>query len=199
MRTGSPQLLPIFRSAGQARLLARVFLGTSSPATIAELARELDLDDGGLTREADRLERAGLVTSERIGRSRILHPRGDSPYYPELYGLLLKAFGPAVVIGPVLSSVMGVEEAFVFGSWAARYLGVPGDDPEDVDVIVIGSPRRMELSRVARELSPAFGREVNMTAVSRDTWESTESGFLRDVKHGPLIAIDLGSGGSDRQ
>lgn len=194
MRTGSPQLLPIFRSAGQARLLTRVYLGASAPATLAELARELDLDDGGLTREANRLERAGLVTSERVGRSRILHPRGDSPYYPELYSLLLKAFGPAVVIGPLLSSVAEIEEAYVFGSWAARYLGIPGADPEDVDVIVIGSPRRLELSRVARELSPAFGREVNMTAVSREAWESAERGFLRDVKHGSLVVIDLGGG-----
>lgn len=191
MRTESPQLLPIFRSSGQARLLARVYLGASTPATLADLARELDLDDGGLTREADRLERAGLVTSERIGRSRILHPRGDSPYYPELYGLLLKAFGPAIVIGPLLSSVPGVERAFVYGSWAARYLGRPGPDPEDVDVIVIGTPRRMELSRVARELTPAFGREVNITSVSGAVWDAEETGFLRDVKRGPLVDIRL--------
>lgn len=192
MRTGSPQLLPIFRSAGQARLLARVYLGASTPVTLAELARELGLDDGGLTREADRLERAGLVTSERIGRSRILHPRGDSPYYPELYGLLLKAFGPAMVIGPLLASIQAIERAFVYGSWAARYRGVPGDDPTDIDVMVIGSPRRMELTGVARELSPVFGRDVNITAVTGDAWEQAESGFLRDVQRAPLIEIELG-------
>lgn len=190
MRTGAPELLPIFRSVGQARLLARVFLG--APATIADLARELDADAGGLTREADRLERAGLVRSERIGRSRILHANGESPYYPELSGLLLKAYGPATRIGPLLGTVAGIDEAFIYGSWAARYLGEPGEDPADVDVIVIGSPRRMELTRVARELTPVFGRPVNMTTVTRAAWEQASTGFLRDVRRGALVPVSLG-------
>lgn len=191
MRTASPELLPIFRSVGQARLLARVYLG-HPPATIAGLARELDLDDGGLTREADRLERAGLVRSERIGRSRVLHPAADSPYYRELYSLLLKAYGPATVIGPVLAPLDGIDDAYVYGSWAARYLGEPGEDPADIDVLVVGRPRRMELSRVARELTPRFGREVNFVSVSASEWTSAATGFLRDVKRGPLVQIDLG-------
>lgn len=187
MRTRPPELLPIFRSDGQARLLARIFLGT--PVPIASLARELDLDDGGITREADRLERAGLIRSERIGRSRLLHANGDSPYYPELYGLLLKAYGPATVIGPLLHTIEGLEEAFVYGSWAERYLGKPGEDPADIDVIVIGTPRRMELSRIARELGPALGRAVNITSVSRAAWNDARRGFLRDVKSGALVPV----------
>lgn len=192
-------MLPIFRSAGQARLLARVYLGPTDAVTLADLARELDLDDGGLTREADRLERAGLVWSERIGRSRILHPRTQSPYYPELYGLLLKAFGPVTVVGPLLSSIAGVERAFVFGSWAARYLGRPGDEPVDIDVIVIGSAPRLELARIARELEPALGRDVNITRVSHSDWESAATGFLRDVRAGPLVEIDLVEPGGERE
>lgn len=196
MRTSSPELLPIFRSVGQARLLARVYLGSDTPATLADLARELDLDDGGLTREADRLERAGLVRSKRVGRSRILHPGADSPYYAELYGLLLKAYGPATVIGPLLASVEGVEQAYVYGSWAARYLGEPGQDPADVDVMVVGTPRRLELSRAARELTPCFGRDVNIMSVSPSAWDAGDGAFLRDVKRGPLVAVDLGRGGA---
>jgi len=90
MRTKSSLLLSLFRSAGQGRLLARVYLDSDRPAPIAELAR----DAGGVTREADRLGRAGLVSSERVGRQRLLRANPESIYYPELYGLLLKAFGP---------------------------------------------------------------------------------------------------------
>jgi len=197
MRTGSPELLPLFRSAGQARLLARIFLQPDRSATLAELARELDLDDGGLTRETNRLERAGLVQSARVGRSRIVHPNLESPYYPELYGLLLKAFGPATVVGPAFSVVPGVERAFVYGSWAARYLEMPGHDPVDVDVLVVGSPSRLAVARAARELTASLGREVNVVVVPRDEWDVGASGFLREVKNGPLVELDVRRESSD--
>lgn len=192
MRTEAPPLLPLFRSEGQGRLLARVYLASDRPAPIASLARELDLDAGGLTREADRLERAGLVRSERVGRQRLLRPNTESPYYDDLHGLLLTAFGPATVIGPALRDVPDIEEAFIFGSWAARYLGVPGPEPADVDVMIVGTPSRRLVGRALRPLSDLLGREVNETIVSGERWREATEGFIRQVKRSPLVRIDLG-------
>jgi predicted nucleotidyltransferase len=191
MRTTAPQLLPLFRSDGQGRLLARVYLGADRPATLADLSRELEIDDGGLTREADRLERAGLVRSERVGRSRILRPNEESPYYRDLYGLLLKAFGPATVIGPELAQIEGIERAYLFGSWAARYVGEEGPDPADIDVVAVGGPSQLAVARAERELSEQLGREVNVTIVARDAWEAAESGFLQQVRESPLVPLHL--------
>lgn len=191
MRTPPPVLLPLFRSDGQARLLARVYLAPDEPAPLAVLARELDLDRGGVKREADRLEAAGLVRSERVGHSRILRPNEESPYYPELHGLLLKAFGPATVIGPTLAEVGGVERAFLYGSWAARYRGEAGPDPADIDVLVIGAPARLRLARATRELSGRLGRDVNATVYSPEQWYGSQTGFLRHLKRGPIFELQL--------
>ena len=193
MRTSASQLLPIFRSEGQGRLLARVYLQPDRIATIAEIARELQLDDGGLTREADRLERAGLIRSERVGRSRTLRPNEDSPYYRDLYGLLMKAFGPAAIVGPALASISGIESAYLFGSWAARYTGEQGAAPDDVDVLIVGTPDRGEVHRTASALSDVLHREVNPTIVSPERWDAAEEGFIRDVRSSPLVALDLGA------
>jgi predicted nucleotidyltransferase len=191
MRTTAPQLLPLFRSDGQGRLLARVYIEPDRPAPLAHLARELELDDGGITREADRLERAGLVRSERVGRSRILHPNEDSPYYRDLYGLLLKAFGPATAVGRELARIEGIERAYLFGSWAARYVGEEGPDPADIDVIAIGEPSQLAVARAERELLGRLGREVNVTIVSPEAWEGAESGFLQQVRERPLVPVHL--------
>lgn len=191
MRTPPPILLPLFRSDGQARLLARVYLAPDKPAPMADLARELDLDRGGVKREADRLEAAGLVRSERVGQSRILHPNEESPYYRELHGLLLKALGPATVIGPALAEVKGVEQAFLYGSWAARYQGEAGPSPVDIDVLVIGAPARLGLARVTRELSGQLGREVNATVYSPGKWFGPQTGFIRHLKRGPIFDLRL--------
>jgi predicted nucleotidyltransferase len=191
MRTPAPQLLPIFRSEGQARLLARVYLQPDRPATVAHIARELELDDGGLTREADRLEEAGLLRSERVGRSRTLLPNEESPYFEDLYNLLLKAFGPAVFVSPALAGIEGIELAYIFGSWAARYSGEPGAAPGDIDVLVVGSPDRTVMYRAAMALTDVLHREVNPTIVSTERWDKGEDGFIRDVKSSPLVALDL--------
>ena len=192
MRTPSPPLLPIFRSEGQGRLLARIYLAPDRPVPLAGLARELDLDRGGVAREADRLEAAGLVASLRIGHQRILVPNRDSPYFTHLYGLLLVAFGPAILIGPALEQVTGIDQAYLFGSWAARYLGEPGTDPADVDVLVVGRPDRSSTYRVARDLTEQIGREVNITILPSERWNEPQEGFVREVRRGPLVRLRLG-------
>src|SRR5712692_3616550 len=98
MRTEAPLLLPLFRSRGQARLLAHVFLHPEERVSLNQLARGLGIDPATVQREAQRLEEAGILTSERIGRARVVRPNEGSPYYPELSGLLLKAFGPVPVL-----------------------------------------------------------------------------------------------------
>jgi hypothetical protein len=52
--------------------------------------------------------------------------------------LLAVTYGPTTVLGEVLASVSGVNEAYVYGSLAARYRGQGGDVPRDVDVLVVG-------------------------------------------------------------
>jgi predicted nucleotidyltransferase len=168
-----------------------VYLQPDRPATIADIARELGLDGGGLTREADRLERAGLIRSERVGRSRVLHRNEESPYFHDLYGLLLKAFGPATLLAEELDRVEGIDEAFVYGSWAARYVGERGEDPYDIDVLVVGRPSRLAIARAERLLSERLGREVNAVVVTPEEWEAAESGFLTEVKRRPLVPVPL--------
>jgi predicted nucleotidyltransferase len=195
MRTEPSLLLPLFRSDGQRRLLARVYLASDRPAPLSELARELAIDRGGLKREADRLERAGLVRSERVGRQRYLYPDEGSPYFRDLYSLLVKAFGPALFIAPELAAIDGIDDAYLYGSWAARYHGEVGLDPADIDVMVIGAPSRIALAGVELRLTERLGRQVNISITSAEEWDAAESGFLQEVRQRPLVPIDLRSNG----
>ena len=58
----------------------------------------LGIDPGTIQREAERLEEAEILTSDRIGRARLFRPNEESPFYPELSGLVFKAFGPVPVL-----------------------------------------------------------------------------------------------------
>jgi len=191
MQTSAPQLLPIFRSDGQARLLAHLYLRPEEPTTLSALARELELSHTTLSREADKLERAGLIRSERVGNQRRLYPNEESVYFPALRDLLLRAFGPVPLLERALRKVDGVERAFLYGSWAARYLGEHGEAPNDLDVLIVGSPQRSALARLGRELEHQLGYEINPTVVPTKEWEAKKSGFLRSVARGPLVELQF--------
>lgn len=192
MRTTAPIPLPLFRSEGQARLLTHIYLSYGRPdAPLAETARELGLDPGGVAREATRLEHAGLITSSRVGRQRHLRANTESPYYEPLRDLLARAYGPPRLIGRALAKLGEVERALIYGSWAARYFGRPGPPPNDIDVLVVGSPDRRALARTARELSDELGLEVDPHVVSVADYDDGATGFLRTMEQGPTVAIDL--------
>jgi len=189
MRTEAPLLLPLFRSRGQARLLARVFLHPDERLSLNQLARELGIDAATVQREADRLEEAGILTSERVGRARLVRPNENSPFHAELAALVFKAFGPVPVLRDRLKGLAGVEEAFIYGSWASRYAGERGEPPGDIDLLILGKPDRRELARLCREASEELGFEVSPTVLSPEDWESDATGFIRSIKAQPLISL----------
>jgi len=170
--------------------LALLYADPDRGHTISELSNALSAHVATVQREVARLEEAGILESARVGKSRVVRPNLRSPYAEDLGSLVIKAFGPARVLGPLLSKIPGVEEAFVFGSWADRHAGVRGPAPA-VDVLVIGRPDAEALDGVALRAEAQLGREVNITIRSREAWRRKADGFLQSVRAGNLIPIEL--------
>lgn len=83
----------------------------------------------------------------------------------------------------------GIESAFLFGSWAARYAGQPGLAPADIDVLVIGDPDRDELDEAAQRAGDRLAREVSVTIRSPRWWREGEDGFHAEVTRRPLVPV----------
>jgi predicted nucleotidyltransferase len=188
MRTKAPPLLPIFRSRVQGDLLAATLLHPTRRESVSELARRLGADVATVQREVSRLERAGILRTTRVGRTRLVEADRDSPLHGPLKELVLRVFRPAHV-AEEFESVVGIDEMYVFGSWAARYLGEEGPDPGDIDLLLVGSPDRDEVYQAALRAERRLGREVNTTIRSRDAWESSADGFLRQLRSSPIVPL----------
>lgn len=134
------------------------------------------------------------MTSARFAGSRVVRPNEASPIMDDLRSLLMKTHGPAQVVAEVLRGLKGVEEAFLFGSWAARYLGESGPPPADVDVLVVGTPSLREVDDAEVELGERLGREVQMTVLTPDEWRTARSGFVRTVRDRPRVPLEVGDG-----
>ena len=186
----SDQLTPLFRSASQGRILAALLLARPEESmTVTEIARRARVPSSTAHREVGRLERYGLVTSQRFAQSRVVRPNEHSPYIDDLRSLVVKAYGPAAVVGEALAAIPGVEGAYIFGSWAARLTGESGPPPDDVDVLIVGDPDRMAVDAAMQEAEEALGREVQATVVSLSEWEVAKSPLLQTIMRRPLVAI----------
>ena len=82
--------------------------------------------------------------------------------------------------------------AYVYGSWAARYHGEPGDVPRDIDILVVGEADEDDLDDVTRIAQQRLGREVNIRRVPASAWaERSADPFLQAVRSRPLVPLDL--------
>ncbi len=196
MSTSPPALLPIFRSAAQLRVLTELFTGPEPERSIGDLAARTGVPQATVSREVARLVAAGLVEDRTVGRTRLVRARAESVVHAELTALLTKVAGPPVVLAELLRDVPGVHEAYVYGSWARRHHGEPGDEPADIDVLVVGDAGP-ELVRAARAAADAatdrLGRDVTVTVVGPEEWAVAATGFLRSARAAPRVRLDLGS------
>jgi predicted nucleotidyltransferase len=133
-----------------------------------------------------------LVTSRKLGNTRLVRADTTSPYYTGLADVLTKAFGVPAVLAEVLRPVTGISSACIYGSWAARHEGRPGQRPVgDIDLLVLGDPDRDQLYDALSAAEHRLGRPVQATIRPPD-WLDTGSGSFHDtVTSRPLVQLSL--------
>ena len=192
MSQSAPPLLPIFRSAAQLAVLTELFTGAAPERSIGDLASRTGVPQATVSREVARLVVAGLLADREVGRTRLVRARTESPIHGELSALLLKVAGPPIVLAELLADVPGIQEAFIYGSWARRRLGEPGDEPADIDVLVVTDPSAVRSARDAADTAAArLGRDVTVSVLSPQEWARGTSGFVRSVRESPRVPIEI--------
>jgi DNA-binding transcriptional ArsR family regulator len=187
MRTQAPLLAPVFRSEGQARLLAAVLLGNDE-LSITDLAERSHLAYPTAHREVARLLEAGILAEREVGRTRLIRANQTSPLTAPLREILLVATGPVALLAEEFASLDGVDAAFLYGSFAARVRGVEGPSPLDIDVMVVGTPDAAAVYDACERVERVVGRPVNPTIVTSEEL-GQESGFLENVRANPIVPI----------
>ena len=190
--TVEASLLPILRSRGQAEILCAVLANPNREWTLGELAMVSGQSLPTVQREVERAELAALVESRRMGRQRLVKT-GPSQIAIMLANLLLWSYGPKFVVAEEFAGIKGIDRLFIFGSWAARYHGVDGYPPQDLDILVIGDANLSDVFRAAHAASNKLQLEVNPKLFSHTWWENkTGSGFRMEIERRPIVEIEVG-------
>ncbi len=181
--------MPLFRSKHQPVLLAELYLHEDADRSFAELASATQIPYSTVNRELNRLADSGLLVTHERGRLKLVRPNTDSPYHSTLRALVEQTFGPLPVLKEELTGFAGIEFAFIYGSWAARYNESPGPLPRDIDVLVVGSPDLKQLRSIFRRVEERLRLEVNFMVRSLDEWTTDDSGFKQHVQVQPVVTL----------
>jgi len=158
-------------------------------SSLADLGRRLGIPDPSVHREIERAERSGIVTSRKVGRTRLIRADTSSPYFRPLRELLVLAFGPPARLRAAVA-IEGVDEAYIFGSWAAAWAGEDLSRPiGDIDLLVLGDPDREVLYPAIDQAGQDLNRQVQVQIRPAGWLESGDGSFHETVAGRPMLRI----------
>ncbi len=170
----------LFSSETRVQLLTLFLSRPEDRFYVREIVRELKRDISGIKRELDNLEKAGLLTSSKVGNLRYYTVDKSFPLYPELKAIIDKTRGVPQAVGEALRSIAGIRVAFIFGG---------ADIPEEqaIDLLVVGRPRMAQLNRGVADLEVRIGRRINCLVFDEGEFERRKAEgdpFLGEVLQG---------------
>jgi predicted nucleotidyltransferase len=123
-----------------------------------------------------------------IGRQKYFQLNREYPLFDEMRKIVAKTIGAAPVIAQSLKKIEGIDEAYLYGSFASNQQ----DAASDIDVLLIGAPREEVLAQVMRRLERQLGREINYTVLTPKEFGSRRARkdtFLENVWHNKRIPL----------
>lgn len=160
---------------------------------MTDLARRSGAAVATVHHEVARLVDGGIFRDRRVGRSRLVRANLDIALAGPLTDLLAVTYGPLPTLAEAMTGIVGIDEAYIYGSWAARYAGLRGPVPHDVDVVIVGTADRDELQRAADLVESRIGGEINIRRVSAKAWRSdAPDAFVATVRSRPMVDIRSG-------
>lgn len=181
--------MALFGGSEVRRQILRTFFARPEVARhVRELAREIDRSPTVVGEELDRLERTGILTSERIGRARRYRVDEESPIASEIRSLVQKTIGIEATVREAIADLPGIEKAFLYGSYAR------GDEraTSDLDLFVVGTVDQEALTERLADVERDIGRDVNVATYDRAELERLQKEgdlFVSGVLEGARVAL----------
>ncbi len=177
-------------SDSQSRVFQWLFGHPEREFHLSELRRLTGLGSASLQRELNRLVKAGLVRSERVGNLRRFQANPQSPVYGELVGLTRKTLGVEPVLREALLPLApGLQAAWVYGSVAKQ----TDTARSDIDVMLVG--KNLRLAKVLELLVPLeaqLGRKINPTCYTPAEFQRRRAepdSFVNRVLAQPILPL----------
>lgn len=170
------------------KLLGVLLMRPEQAFHVRELERLTGLSAGTAHRELRRMQRAGLLTAQRVGNQVRYRADPSCVLFPELQGIVRKTAGLAEVLRTALEPQRErIAFAFVFGSMADGSAG----PASDIDLLVVGDASFREVVTAIHPAQEALARPVNPVVMTPAIFRERrqDAGFVARILGGPRVPV----------
>jgi len=163
----------LFTSGIRADIMSLLFNSPEEKFYVREIARLVRKNPSGVKKELDKLEKIGLVTSEKEGNLKYFKANKDSSLFPELKGLIAKSLG----LPGALKSALKASEAktaFIYGPYAED------SNAPALDLFIVSDSNH--LKKNLEDIEKRFGREINYTVMCESEYKTKKKTGDRQLK-----------------
>ena len=155
----------IITSKTRIKLLLKFFLNSQTKSYLRNLEQEFGESSNAIRVELNRLEGAGLLSSEVAGNRKYFSANTSHPMYNDINNILKKFVGIDKLIERVISQIGDLEKAYITGDFAK------GKDSQIVDLVLVG--KNMD------------------THFIEDLISKTEKIIKRKIRHLTLTSVEM--------
>ena len=153
-------------------MLLRFFLNQNLSGYLQGLSKELDENTNSIRVELNRLEEAGLLSSELQGRRKLYQVNLAHPLTSDITSMVRKVAGIDTVIDRVVENLPGLKQVWICGELAR------GVSSGSIDCILIGEELDEEyIAGLSGKVHKLVGKKVN-TQVMTEIKDEMVSGSL---------------------
>jgi predicted nucleotidyltransferase len=175
-------------SSTQQRLLSALLLNPQQTIYAMELANHLGVRPSSLQRDLAKYTQAGILKMSRSGNRTYFQANEACPVFPDLRALLIKTSGLVDLLRGELAPVSSkLKVAAVYGSMASG----TETSGSDVDLLIIGSVKMIELSPLLERATGKLRRQINPTLYrpAEFSQKARDSHFVQSVLGKPLLFV----------
>jgi predicted nucleotidyltransferase len=155
---------------------------------VNELAKIIGQDPSNVYKKLLELKKEGIISDDFQGKERYFFVNKKYRFLKEYKNIVLKDIGFEKILKEKLKSIKGVKSVYIFGSYAKNKM-----TPEsDIDVLVVGCFKTIELQKSLLDIQRLSGKEINPVELSEKDFKKRikeKDPLLKDIFIGKNIKI----------
>ena len=160
-----------FRSKVTQRVLPYLLLNPQSELYLNEIVAKFGVDRGNLVKKLAEWKREGIVQKQKRGNLSLYRINKQHPLYKELRAITEKQFGLENALRSAFKQMAGVKRAYIFGSYVKGSMGAESD----VDVLVVGSHKAIDVQSRLAKLQKKFDRAINVVDMTEQEFKKKQT------------------------